>query len=301
MRKRFGPLSIAALTISAIYLYAWPAPNMFYAAAVFFHVGLGAAFCVAGLFLLRDALRGPILVKLGALVLAAGSVLGLVLIYTGTSRLHWNLFYAHIAVSAIAVVLLAAWFFSRGRVPTRNLWGTMAAVVAVAAILASGAFYARNSWSKRFAIKNPPAAPLSMNDEGDGAQGPFFPSSAQVAGNRKIPSKYFMESDACERCHQDIYKQWQSSAHHFSSFNNQWYRKSIEYMQDVKGTGPSKWCGGCHDPAVLYSGMMDTPIKRILDRPGGAGRAGVHDVPLHRQGEEHHGPGRLRARLSGVA
>src|SRR5881394_3684709 len=76
-----------------------------------------------------------------------------------------------------------------------------------------------------------------------------------------------MESDSCQRCHADIYKQWFSSAHHFSSFNNQWYRKSIEYMQDRVGTKPSKWCGGCHDPAVLYSGLMDTPIKQILHRP----------------------------------
>ncbi len=78
--------------------------------------------------------------------------------------------------------------------------------------------------------------------------GPFFPSSAQVYGGQKIPSKFFMESDSCKRCHEDIYNQWNSSAHHFSSFNNQWYRKSIEYMQDTVGTKPSKWCGGCHDP-----------------------------------------------------
>jgi tetratricopeptide (TPR) repeat protein len=76
-----------------------------------------------------------------------------------------------------------------------------------------------------------------------------------------------MESDSCKRCHEDIYNQWFSSAHHFSSFNNQWYRKSIEYMQDTIGTRPSKWCGGCHDPAVLYSGLMDTPIKQIVHRP----------------------------------
>jgi Tfp pilus assembly protein PilF len=76
-----------------------------------------------------------------------------------------------------------------------------------------------------------------------------------------------MESDACARCHQDIYNQWNSSSHHFSSFNNQWYRKSIEYMQDVKGTKPSKWCAGCHDPAVLYSGKMDIPIKEIVHKP----------------------------------
>src|SRR5579863_5107465 len=37
-------------------------------------------------------------------------------------------------------------------------------------------------------------------------------------------------------------------------------------MQDTIGTKPSKWCGGCHDPAVLYSGLMDTPIKQIVHR-----------------------------------
>ena len=93
----------------------------------------------------------------------------------------------------------------------------------------------------------------SMDQEGDGPEGAFFPSSAQVYGNQKIPSKFFMESDSCKRCHEDIYNQWSSSMHHFSSFNNQWYRKSIEYMQDTVGTKPSKWCGGCHDPAVLYA------------------------------------------------
>jgi Flp pilus assembly protein TadD len=265
--KRLAQFAIAALTISAIYLYAWPAANLFYAAAVLFHVGLGLVFCVAGLFLLRDALREPAIIKLGTLILACGAVLGLVLIYTGTSRSHWNLLYAHIAASAIAVVLLAAWFFNRGRVPVRSVWATLAAAAAVAVIVSAGAFYARASWSKRFAIRNPASAPLSMDGEGDGAQGPFFPSSAQVAGHRKIPSKYFMESDACERCHQDIYRQWQSSAHHFSSFNNQWYRKSVEYMQEVEGTHPSRWCGGCHDPAMLYSGLMDTPVKQIMGRP----------------------------------
>jgi Flp pilus assembly protein TadD len=76
-----------------------------------------------------------------------------------------------------------------------------------------------------------------------------------------------MQSDACQRCHADIYKQWNSSVHHFSSFNNQWYRKSIEYMQDVAGVRSSKWCAGCHDPALLYSGLFDTPIKQIVDRP----------------------------------
>jgi len=88
-----------------------------------------------------------------------------------------------------------------------------------------------------------------------------------------------MQSDACQRCHADIYKQWDSSVHHFSSFNNQWYRKSIEYMQDVAGVQSSKWCAGCHDPALLYSGLFDTPIKQIVDRP--EARAGLGCLMCH--------------------
>jgi len=76
-----------------------------------------------------------------------------------------------------------------------------------------------------YLIKNPGATPVRHDGEGDGPKGPFFPSSAQVYGGQKIPSKFFMESDSCKRCHEDIYKQWSSSAHHFSSFNNQWYRQ----------------------------------------------------------------------------
>jgi len=84
-----------------------------------------------------------------------------------------------------------------------------------------------------------------------------------------FPATFLLTSESCGRsgCHPDIYKQWNSSAHHFSSFNNQWYRKSIEYMQDVIGVKPSKWCGGCHDPALLFNGMMDTPIREIVHTP----------------------------------
>ena len=92
--------------------------------------------------------------------------------------------------------------------------------------LAFGARYVRESWQTRSRIQNPTMPPDNMNAEGDGPEGAFFPSSAQVYGKQKIPSKFFMESDSCKRCHEDIYNQWFSSAHHFSSFNNQWYRKS---------------------------------------------------------------------------
>src|SRR5262249_1831824 len=96
---------------------------------------------------------------------------------------------------------------------------------------------------------------------------PFFPSSAETNVGGTIPANFFLTSPTCGRCHKDIYEQWKSSAHHFSSFNNQWYRRSIEYMQDVVGTTPSKWCAGCHDHAVFLSGGSARPIKEKIAPP----------------------------------
>ena len=153
-------------------------------------------------------------------------------------------------------------------------------LLVVAAAIFLGARWVRTvPWERSHRIENPAIAPASMDSEGDGPSGPFFPSSAQTLHHGQIPSTYFMESQSCERCHADIYKQWQSSAHHFSSFNNAWYRKSIEYMQDVVGVKPSKWCAGCHDPALLYSGMFDRPIREIENTP--AAQAGLGCMMCH--------------------
>jgi Tfp pilus assembly protein PilF len=262
---------LVVLAVSAAYLYAFPQPTVFYAGVVLLHAFAGAVAAVL-LFvtLLRWLRRGSLLARTGWLMIAAGGLLGLILIKIGTSRPEWSWLYIHILISVAGVGLLAAdWLGGHGSSSLKALSPIFRAAVCLVVVAAIGyaANYARSSWQTRNRIQNPEMPPDSMNGEGDGPEGSFFPSSAQVYGHQKIPSKYFMESDSCKRCHQDIYNQWFSSTHHFSSFNNQWYRKSIEYMQDTIGTKPSKWCGGCHDPAVLYSGMMDTPIKQIVHRP----------------------------------
>src|SRR5262249_42316829 len=116
-------------------------------------------------------------------------------------------------------------------------------------------------------IHNPLTVPVSMEGEGAGPKSPFFPSSANTNVNGIIPSNFFMDSEACGECHKDAYAQWKSSMHHFASFNNQFYRKSIEYMQDVKGTQASKWCAGCHDHAVFFNGRFDRPMREQVDTP----------------------------------
>jgi len=259
------------LVISAAYLYTFPQPNIFYAGVVLLHAlggVLTAILLIPAIFrVMRD---GSFVVRAGWLLVAAGAVLGIILIKTGTPRTEWKWLYFHIVISLIGVGLLLAdklgrqgWLSSN---PASAVFRTAICLVILAGI-SYGARYVREGWQTRSRIQNPAMPPDNMSGEGDGPEGAFFPSSAQVYGKQKIPSKFFMESDSCKRCHEDIYNQWFSSAHHFSSFNNQWYRKSIEYMQDTIGTKPSKWCGGCHDPAVLYAGLMDTPIKQIVHRP----------------------------------
>ncbi len=134
--------------------------------------------------------------------------------------------------------------------------------------------------NRRFIIRNPSTAPLSMDQEGGGASSLMFPSSAQTSDDRPIRSTFFMNSESCRRCHQDIYDQWQSSMHHFASFNNQWYRKAVEYMQDTIGIKASLWCGGCHDHALTIAGKMQRfPIREIENTP--AGQNGLGCMSCH--------------------
>ncbi len=276
--------SVIALAASAVYVYGFPSANIPYIAVVFFHVA-------AGLFL--TAILLPFLVKLlrtstpgariGWLLLAAGAVIGVILIFTGTTLPVKKLLYAHIFVCVLGVTFLAgSWLASRGWLGAgraQQVLRSVALVVVVAGLSAGAWWYRTYAWNNAFRITNPAISPASMDEEGDGPRGKFFPSSGQTKGGVNIPAKYFMQSDACERCHQDIYKQWYGSMHHNSSFNNQWYRKSIEYMQDVVGVRPSKWCAGCHDPALLYSGMFDRPVREIENTP--AANAGLSCMMCH--------------------
>jgi len=276
--------SLVALMVSALYLYGYPSATITYALADLLHIALGILFTILLVYyLLRLLPNETLLARLGWILLAAGAVIGIVLIKVGTPIRLKSWLFAHIALCIVGALFLAtSWLASRGWLGRGILQRGLgfAALALLTAGIAAGAWWTREvTWEKTNRITNPLMPPETMDNEGDGPQGKFFPSSAQTRHGGNIPSQYFMKSDACQRCHADIYKQWDSSMHHFSSFNNQWYRKSIEYMQDVAGVRSSKWCAGCHDPALLYSGLFDTPIKQIVDRP--EARAGLGCLMCH--------------------
>ncbi len=265
--KSLSTRLVFLLALSGAYLYAFPAATISYGLLVLFHLAAGMGLAVI-LFprLWRRLPADSAPARLGWLLLAVGAAIGLALIYTGTPRPYQGWLYAHIAASMSgAIILLAEWALARGWFASRRLAAYVVLLVTFVGLSAAAWAFREVRWQRRYPIRNPAIPPVSMDGEGDGPAGPFFPSSAQTLHGGKIPARFFLQSQACQRCHPAIYEQWSSSAHRFSSFNNQWYRKSIEYMQDVAGVKASKWCGGCHDPAVLFTGMMDTPIKEIID------------------------------------
>ena len=243
--QRWRSLSVLVLAVTAVYLYAFPAANIPYAIAVLLHTGLGVLATLALLFFLFRGLGNePMLARFGWILLLAGGSLGIVLIKLGTPHRFKTWLYAHIALSLLGVLFFASsWLASRGWLNANSFQHALrfAAMALLITVISTAAWWTRTiAWKNAYRVSNPSIAPATMDQEGDGPNGKFFPSSVQTKDGNYIPSDYFLKSQACERCHSDIYNQWQSSMHHFSSFNNQWYRKSIEYMQEVDGVKKSK-------------------------------------------------------------
>jgi Flp pilus assembly protein TadD len=178
----------------------------------------------------------------------------------------------------VAVLIPAMWKYSPG---PRWRHG-FAAAAAFAVLLPAGAWVWRTmNPNPADRIRNPEMVPVSMEEEGAGPKSPFWPSSSNTNVGHTIPANFFMDSELCGECHKDIYEQWKSSMHHFASFNNQFYRKSIEYMQSIAGTQATKWCAGCHDHAVFFNGRFEKPIKDQIDTPeaqNGLGCLSCHSI-----------------------
>ena len=271
--------ALGILLLNTAYLAAFASPTVFYFANVVLHMVLGVA--VAAFFAVevvrrrfqpprahRTAVRA--LIVLSAIVLAAGTGFGILIMFVGAAgRWRW-LLPVHIGLmlagGAPLLALAAATRLRSGSPRERRLVALGCAATIILAI-AAPLVGASTAWRKSYLVRNPTIVPASMNEEGRGPKSPFFPSSADTNVKGIIPADFFTTSATCARCHQGIYDEWKSSMHHFSSFNNQWYRKSIEYMQDVVGTKPSKWCAGCHDHAVFFNGRFDRPIKEQIDTP----------------------------------
>lgn len=264
---------VLLLLANSIYIWGFPSATLLYMGNVLVHVALGLALipiCAVLLWKVRSW-RWP------ALGLLLSGAVGLYLMVHGNLRIEHPVLVAHIVLAAIAILLFIA--VSR-RISVRTYRWTTALFAAFLLIPAAASIYRSHHPDPNSRITNSLRVPDSMEEEGGGPKSPFWPSSTETSVKTDIPAKYFLSSEKCGECHKDIYRQWNHSAHHFASFNNQFYRKSIEYMQDVQhSTKPSQWCAGCHDHAVLFSGKWQTPIRNQIDTP--EAQAGLGCLSCH--------------------
>src|SRR5260370_16029059 len=211
--------------VSAIYLYAYPAATIIYGGGVLLHTGAGILLAVLLIPISRQVFREcPLEIRFAWLLIAAGTLLGLVLIKIGTpNRFHLWL-YLHIALCAAGVLLVAtSWLTRRGWLGK----GFAGAVTSFAVLtllitgISAGLWCARNiAWKNSNRVVNPHMHTETMDGEGDGPNGKFFPSSAPTRDGKNIPAQYFMQSQDCERSHSAIYNHCNRAQHTFSPFTH---------------------------------------------------------------------------------
>src|SRR6185436_11641684 len=170
--------------------------------------------------------------------------------------------------------LLAAWLFVLHRLAGRRIkWkvGLRWAVVggAVAAVM----LLLHSQDPRRWDVAGPKSGERY-----------FFPSLARTATGNFIPAKVLMANDYCAQCHGDAHRAWRQSVHRFSSFNNPPYLFSVRETRQVSlqrdgDLRAARWCAGCHDPAVFFSGKFDDPNFDDVKDP--TAQAGITCTTCH--------------------
>ena len=243
-------IPLGLIAANSIYLAAFTRDTSFFYAMLLSHLVLGIAIAIPFfVFAITHAKRmirmwnkrakyaGLAIFSLA--VVCVGS--GLFLTFRGATIPNRFVWLAHIASVPLALVA----FILHRRAHTHKLqfrrlfaWGG-----AVAIFLGAMAIAAR--------FEKPPKRIVNMN--GDTV---FFPSSSETFDQGLLNGRKLAANEYCQECHPDSFHQWERSAHRFSSFNNPFYRKSVELMADEVGRERTKWCSGCHDPVVLFTGQM---------------------------------------------
>ena len=281
--RKFSIYVFLILLLNSAYLFSFGEPTLFYILNVLFHLALGIALIIPfSIYLYQKFNILSSYGRVGVFGLLVGIASGVSLMIVGaTTPFRWILI-THIISISIGSLLFCIHLLKDSSSLSPRFKNVIIGVLICVVFFPIGAKLSQHYFpNEDYLVKNPMLPPTSMYDEGGGTTGHFFPASVETETGNLIPTDFFLTSKTCatKGCHPDIFRQWDESAHHFSSFNNQWYRKSIVYMQDVNGIQSSKWCGGCHDPAILLNGIMDRPINENLHTP--AAQAGLACTACH--------------------
>ncbi len=257
--------------------------NWFYISMFLLHLAVGGLFVVPviwfGLAHMRNARNRPNrrAVKVGYALF--GTALALLFSGIVLTRVEGVITVNDPAVRGVAywihvlAPLVAAWLFVLHRLAGKRIdWRIGGRVAAAAVVLVGVALVLQFQDPRAWNVEGP-----------ESGEQYFFPSLARTASGGFIPERALMNDAYCIECHADVHERWSYSAHRFSSFNNPAYsfsvqqtrEKAYERSGDVQA---SRFCAGCHDPVVFFSGAFDDPDFDI-DQP--AAHAGITCTSCH--------------------
>ena len=267
------PLGLIAA--NAIYLAAFTRDTAFFYAMLLLHLALGIAiaipFFVFAITHAKKMIRmwnkrakyaGLAIFTLAVICVASG----LFLTFRGATipnRLVWLAHVASIPLALVAFILHRRAHTHRLQFRRLYAWGG-----AVVVFLGAMALAAK--------LERPPKRIVNRN--GDTV---FFPSSSETFDQGLLNARKLAANSYCRDCHPDSFHQWERSAHRFSSFNNPFYRKSVELMADEVGRERTKWCSGCHDPVVLFTGQMGAATQATFSYDSWEAQQGLPCMGCH--------------------
>jgi hypothetical protein len=87
------------------------------------------------------------------------------------------------------------------------------------------------------------------------ASTPFRPSETTTTDMLFVDARAMDTTAKCASCHQDIAKQWYSSAHRQAASDKS-YETNILFLAKNKGIEATRYCEGCHAPLALLTGQL---------------------------------------------
>jgi tetratricopeptide (TPR) repeat protein len=263
----FAILGANGVYLASITALAWiqgvRSETYFYYLMFILHLVLGFAlvvpFLIFGFTHLATSWKRPnkAAVRYGLALLAAALVLlvsGLVLVRIGVFEVRDPAiravgYWLHVGTPILAIVLYVRHRLAGPRIHWE--WARVYVGVVGAFVLLMGLLHSHD----------PRAYTARYSKEGAKYT---FPSEVKLAGDKLIPAQSLMMDSYCLKCHKDAYEGWFHSAHHFSSFNNKAYLRSVRETRQVAlkrdgNTRAARWCAGCHDPVPFFSGEFDDP------------------------------------------
>ena len=166
--KRLLGIALTAEILNGAYLYTFDSPSVFYLANILLHLGLGILLFLAIALLLKRQFRElEPEARLACILLFLAALVGILLIYTGTTRPFRLLLTAHVLLACLGS---AAAFLHLVVRRHRWKWFALVPVISLAFVM----FVSRLNPESETRIANPPEASLTMEEEDRGRRAHFF-------------------------------------------------------------------------------------------------------------------------------